>query len=312
MRSAERGARRGSLQPKALLRGGRLPRAAPRRTRRARPPSAAADRAQASPSGRRGAARVPGDRLGSTDHTSAALDADGMLRQRSTCLLQPAPAPSVLVPGTGVHPRRRARRGGPQPATASAPIAPVGARLPSMMAPTVVLRDDGEVERRPAAAPAPTGSARRSCRPIVRAVEQRDGRGRGGAGAARALRAGRRPGRARAIDEEALRADRGARHPGPAPARGSTSSSAACRQLPAIRPAERSVAAATPVAAGPSPRLGPIPVGVPLNFFGCCRSGPPRIAVAQKVQDVPPLPEWAPDRCVAYSSKARECPDDRF
>ena len=140
----------------------------------------------------------------------------------------------VLVPGTGVILNNMLGEEDLNPLGFHR-IAP-GRRVPSMMAPTVVLRD-GEIELGLGSA----GSNRiRSAilQTIVRVRRARDvERGRGGAGAAPALRAGRRPGRA-GDRRGGAGADRGARHTGRCAGRGSTSSSAACRPSRPRRPPE--------------------------------------------------------------------------
>jgi gamma-glutamyltranspeptidase/glutathione hydrolase len=139
--------------------------------------------------------RTAGDLLGSTTHISA-LDGDGMCAS-VTC--SNGSGSGVLVPGTGVILNNMLGEEDLNPLGFHA-IAP-GRRVPSMMAPTVVLRD-GEIELGLGSA----GSNRiRSAilQTIVRAVEQ-------GMGAGEAVRAPRlhfeqgvvqaEPG----IDEEAL------------------------------------------------------------------------------------------------------------
>ena len=147
-----------------------------------------------------------GDLLGSTTHISV-LDGDGMCAS-VTC--SNGSGSGVLVPGHRGDPQQHARRGGPQPARLP-PRSRPGRRVPSMMAPTVVLRD-GEIELGLGSA----GSNRiRSAilQTIVRVGRAGDERRRGGAGAAAALRAGDRPGRA-GDRRGGAGADRGARHPG--------------------------------------------------------------------------------------------------
>jgi gamma-glutamyltranspeptidase/glutathione hydrolase len=138
---------------------------------------------------------LPGDTLGSTTHISV-LDGDGMCAS-VTC--SNGSGSGVLVPGTGVILNNMLGEEDLNPLGFHA-IAP-GRRVPSMMAPTVVLRD-GEIELGLGSA----GSNRiRSAilQTIVRAVEQ-------GMGAGEAVRAPRlhfeagivqaEPG----VDEEAL------------------------------------------------------------------------------------------------------------
>ena len=165
------------------------------------------------------------DLLGSTTHISV-LDADGICAS-VTC--SNGSGSGVLVPGTGVILNNMLGEEDLNPLGFHR-IAP-GRRVPSMMAPTVVLRD-GEI----VLALGSAGSNRiRSAilQTVVRAVEQGLPGGGGGRGAAPALRAGDRPGRA------------GDRRGGAGPARGarrrrspagprSTSSSAASRPSPAI------------------------------------------------------------------------------
>ncbi len=98
-----------------------------------------------------------GGPLGSTTHI-AVLDCDGWACS-VTC--SNGSASGVIVPGTGVHLNNMLGEQDLNPLGFHRH--PPGRRMPSMMAPTIVLR-----ERRPpssrSAAPARTGSARRSCR----------------------------------------------------------------------------------------------------------------------------------------------------
>ena len=75
------------------------------------------------------------DRLGSTTHL-VAVDADGVCAS-VTC--SNGTGSSVLVPGTGVHLNNMLGEEDLNPGGFH--LAPVGARMPSMMSPTVVLRD---------------------------------------------------------------------------------------------------------------------------------------------------------------------------
>ena len=144
-----------------------------------------------------------GDLLGSTTHISV-LDGDGMCAS-VTC--SNGSGSGVLVPGTGVILNNMLGEEDLNPLGFHA-IAP-GRRVPSMMAPTVVLRD-GEIELGPR-------QRRLQPDPLGDPADDRaggragDGRRRGGAGAAPALRAGDRPGRA-GDRRGGAGADRGARH----------------------------------------------------------------------------------------------------
>ena len=101
--------------------------------------------------------RFMASRLGSTTHISV-LDGDGWACA-VTCTN--GEGSGVVVPGTGVHLNNMM---GEQDLS---PLGffthPPGRRLPSMMAPTVVLARRRAASSR-SAPPAPTGSARRSCR----------------------------------------------------------------------------------------------------------------------------------------------------
>ncbi len=152
-----------------------------------------------------------GDLLGSTTHISV-LDGDGMCAS-VTC--SNGSGSGVLVPGTGVILNNMLGEEDLNPLGFHA-IAP-GRRVPSMMAPTVVLRD-GEIEpraRQRRLQPDPLGDPADD-RALGRAGD--GGRG-GGAGAAPALRGRRRPGRAR-DRRGGAGTDRGPRSAGPAAARG--------------------------------------------------------------------------------------------
>ena len=185
-----------------------------------------------------------GDLLGSTTHISV-LDGDGMCAS-VTC--SNGSGSGVLVPGTGVILNNMLGEEDLNPLGFHR-IAP-GRRVPSMMAPTVVLRD-GEIVLGLGSA----GSNRiRSAilQTVVRAVEQGLPVDGGGRGAAPALRGGRRPGRAR--DR------RGGAGParGPRPRRRPPSrDQPLLRRRPGRRPRSRtaapSAAAATRAAAAPSP-----------------------------------------------------------
>jgi gamma-glutamyltranspeptidase/glutathione hydrolase len=85
-----------------------------------------------------GSRSSPGDTLGSTTHL-AAIDADGYC---ATVTCSNGTGSSILVPGTGVHLNNMLGEEDLNPHGFH--LAPVGERLPSMMCPTVVLRD-GEV-----------------------------------------------------------------------------------------------------------------------------------------------------------------------
>ena len=127
--------------------------------------------------------------LGSTTHISV-LDADGMCAN-VTC--SNGSGSGVLVPGTGVILNNMLGEEDLNPLGFHR--IPPGRRVPSMMAPTVVLRD-GEIELGLGSA----GSNRiRSAilQTIVRTVEQGMSADRGGGRAAPPFRAGHRPGRAR-------------------------------------------------------------------------------------------------------------------
>ena len=184
------------------------------------------------------------DLLGSTTHISV-IDADGMCAA-VTC--SNGSGSGVLVPGTGVilnnmlgeedlNPRGFHR-------------IPAGERVPSMMAPTVVLRD-GEI----VLAVGSAGSNRiRSAilQTVVRVVEQ-------GMGPAEAI-AAPRASTSRAAWCRPSRGSTRRRWPGSrragSPWRAvprSTSSSAASRRSPAIRAPASSAAAAIRAAAAPSP-----------------------------------------------------------
>ena len=176
------------------------------------------------------------DLLGSTTHI-AVLDGDGMCAS-VTC--SNGSGSGVLVPGTGVILNNMLGEEDLNPLGFHR-IEP-GRRVPSMMAPTVVLRD-GEIELGLGSA----GSNRiRSAilQTIVRAVEQ-------GMGATRrcaprgftSRRASCR--RSPASTRRRWPASRPAGSPSPA-ARRSTYSSAACRRSPAIQPQAPSAAAAIP------------------------------------------------------------------
>jgi gamma-glutamyltranspeptidase / glutathione hydrolase len=82
--------------------------------------------------------RSPGDTLGSTTHL-AAIDAEGYC---ATVTCSNGTGSSILVPGTGVHLNNMLGEEDLNPHGFH--LAPVGERLPSMMCPTVVLRD-GEI-----------------------------------------------------------------------------------------------------------------------------------------------------------------------
>ena len=86
----------------------------------------------------RGDGTSPGDALGSTTHL-AAIDADGCC---ATVTCSNGTGSGILVPGTGVHVNNMLGEEDLNPHGFH--LAPVGERLPSMMSPTVVLRD-GEV-----------------------------------------------------------------------------------------------------------------------------------------------------------------------
>ena len=176
------------------------------------------------------------DRLGSTTHITA-IDADGTCAA-VTC--SNGTGSGVIVPGTGLHVNNMLGEQDLNPLGFHRH--PAGRRVPSMMSPTVILRD-GELE----AGLGSAGSNRiRSAilQTIVRLVSRRL-RDRGsGQRAARALRVRRGPGRAR--DR------RGARSTGwPSAVTGSfvgritTSSSAASTPSLAIRPRADSPAPAT-------------------------------------------------------------------
>ena len=96
-------------------------------------------------------------RLGSTTHVSV-LDADGWACAVTTTNGEGS---GLVVPGTGIHVNNMMGEQDLSPAGWF--THPPGRRLPSMMAPTVVL-DEGSPGARARLAPARTGSARRSCR----------------------------------------------------------------------------------------------------------------------------------------------------
>jgi gamma-glutamyltranspeptidase/glutathione hydrolase len=94
--------------------------------------------------------------LGNTTHISV----DGRRRARGDGDVHQRRGLGVVVPGTGVHVNNI--MGEEDLSPAGFHLAPPGTRMPSMMAPTVVLRD-GEVESC-SGPPGRTGSARRSSR----------------------------------------------------------------------------------------------------------------------------------------------------
>jgi len=98
----------------------------------------AAERIRAGLGGSGGSAGGPGEALGSTTHL-AAIDAEGYCAS-VTC--SNGTGSGILVPGTGVHVNNMLGEEDLNPHGFH--LTPVGARLPSMMSPTVVLRD-GEV-----------------------------------------------------------------------------------------------------------------------------------------------------------------------
>ena len=98
----------------------------------------AAERVRAGGVGRADEPSGPGDALGSTTHL-AAIDAGGYC---ATVTCSNGTGSGVLVPGTGVHLNNMLGEEDLNPHGFH--LAPVGERLPSMMCPTIVLRD-GEV-----------------------------------------------------------------------------------------------------------------------------------------------------------------------
>ena len=185
-----------------------------------------------------------GDLLGSTTHISV-LDGDGMCAS-VTC--SNGSGSGVLVPGTGVILNNMLGEEDLNPLGFHR--IPPGRRVPSMMAPTVVLRD-GEIvlgARQRRLQPDPLGDpADRG--PRGRAGAAGDG---GGRGAAPAFRGGRRPGRA-GDRRGGAGAAGGARPRGRPPA----GDQPLLRRRPGGRPrsatAAPSAAAATRAAAAPSP-----------------------------------------------------------
>ena len=99
----------------------------------------------------------PGDRLGSTTHITA-VDGDGRCAS-VTC--SNGTGSGLIVPGTGVHVNNMLGEEDLNPFGFH--TLPAGRRMPSMMSPTVLLRD-GRAGGRASAAAARTGSAPRSCR----------------------------------------------------------------------------------------------------------------------------------------------------
>ena len=85
------------------------------------------------------AGRVRGDRMGSTTHISA-LDADG---NSASVTCSNGVGSGLVIPGTGVHVNNMLGEEDLNPLGFH--VLPTGVRLPSMMSPTVVLRE-GEVE----------------------------------------------------------------------------------------------------------------------------------------------------------------------
>ena len=102
-------------------------------------------------------------RLGNTTHISV-MDAEGSCAS-VTC--SNGSCSGVVVPGTGVHLNNMLGEQDLNPLGFHRH--PPGARVPSMMAPTVVLRDGRPRSR--SAAPGRTGSARRSSRPSSHVVD---------------------------------------------------------------------------------------------------------------------------------------------
>ena len=130
----------------------------------------------------------PGDRLGSTTHITA-VDGDGRCAS-VTC--SNGTGSGLIVPGTGVHVNNMLGEEDLNPFGFH--TLPAGRRMPSMMSPTVLLRD-GELEAGPRQRRLEPDPLRGPAddRPPGR---RRDGGRRGGRGAARPLRGGRRAGRA--------------------------------------------------------------------------------------------------------------------